>query len=209
MKFLFWKKREYPIKRDEEGRSLRQQAFELFDDGYRPSQIYKQQLVAASQKTLFRYYEDWKKKGSNRRYRILKEVRRRNPDITQQLIGDLSTVLGVPVEEVTLRLAKPWGLMQALRGEWPDYRLQEKRSGNERRLHAALKMLLFAELFRNSPKQLGILLFQIAMITENTKLEITKESGEIIVKKESKGKTKTIRLPAFKGEIPGFLSLDT
>ena len=71
MKFLFWKKREYPIKRDESGRSLRSQAFELFDQGYRPSQVYKQQLVAASKTTLFRYYEDWKRKKGSIHYRLL------------------------------------------------------------------------------------------------------------------------------------------
>ncbi len=65
MKFLFWKLREYPIKRDEGGCSLRQQAFALFDQKYRPAQIYKQQMVAASQTTLFRYFEDWKKKGAH------------------------------------------------------------------------------------------------------------------------------------------------
>ena len=63
MKIPFWKKREYPIKRDESGRSLRRQAFDLFDQKFKPSQIYKPQLVAASKKTLFRYYEDWKKRG--------------------------------------------------------------------------------------------------------------------------------------------------
>ena len=57
MSFLVWKWRKHPIKLDEYGRSLRQKAFALFDGGYRPAQIYKQQLVAASQKTLFRYFE--------------------------------------------------------------------------------------------------------------------------------------------------------
>ncbi len=45
MKLLWFKRRDYPIKRDEYGRSARQQAFDLFTEGYRPSQIFKEGLV--------------------------------------------------------------------------------------------------------------------------------------------------------------------
>ena len=57
----FHKSREYPLIRDEYGRSARQQAFELFIGGYRPSQIFKEGLIPVSIKTLLRYFEDWKK----------------------------------------------------------------------------------------------------------------------------------------------------
>jgi hypothetical protein len=40
-------------------------------------------------------------------------------------------------------------------------------------------------------------------------MTIPRKLGEIIVKKESKVETKTIHLSAFKGEIAGFLSLET
>ena len=40
------------------------------------------------------------------------------------------------------------------------------------------------ELFRNSPEELAELLQQIIMLKENTKLQITKRDGHLIVKKE-------------------------
>jgi len=100
MRVLWLKRRDYPIKRDEYGRSLRQQAFELFNEGYRPSQIFKGNLVAASMKTLLRYFEDWKKK----KHRISRSVFRRimmgNPDSTEKYVQMLADYFEVPSEEI-------------------------------------------------------------------------------------------------------------
>ncbi len=52
---IFHKPREYPIIRDEYGRSARQQAFALFTEGYRPAQIFKENLVPVPINILFRY----------------------------------------------------------------------------------------------------------------------------------------------------------
>ena len=133
MKLFRWKWRKYPIIRDEQGRSLRRQAFELFDNKLRPSEIYKRQLVPAKWKTLLRYYEDWRRKGDYFPYRITKMAMKENPIFTQQMITALSEHLEMPVEEVLQRLEKPWGLKQALRGQWPDYRLSREQSDAEAR----------------------------------------------------------------------------
>jgi len=75
----FWRKsRKYPIRRDEEGHSLRQQAFELFTEGNRPAQIFKNNLVPAPINTLFRYFEDWKKQKHRTSRSILKNIMREN-----------------------------------------------------------------------------------------------------------------------------------
>lgn len=134
MSFLLWKRRRYPIKRDDRGRSLRQQAFELFNNKLRPTEIYKQQLMRAKLTTLFRYYEDWKRKGDHVSYRITKKVMKENPDFTQQMIMALSEHLEMPVQEVIRRLQRPWGLKQALRGQWPDNWLKREQSDAEARL---------------------------------------------------------------------------
>ena len=55
MRVLWFKRRDYPIKRDEYGRSARQQAFALFTEGYRPAQIFKENLVPVPINILFRY----------------------------------------------------------------------------------------------------------------------------------------------------------
>ena len=188
MKFLIWKKRKYPIRRDERGRSLRQQAFYLFDDKLRPSQIYQQQLLPAKLKTLLRYYEDWKKKGDHVSYRITQRVMKENPDFRQKVITALSEHLEMPVEEVIKRLQRPWGLKQALRGQWPDYWLEREQSDVEARLQGALSHIRLAESFQNSPKELAELLLQLTILKENTRLEITKQDGQLVCKIEKRAR---------------------
>ena len=183
MRFLLWKWRKYPIKRDENGRSLRQRAFELFDKKLRPSEIYKQQLLPVKLTTLFRYFEDWKKMGDHNSYRITRRLMKNNPDITEKLIEALSKKLEMPVEEVIKRIQKPWGLKQALRGDWPDYGLEREQSEVEDRLEGALCIICMMELFQNSPEQLANLLLQITTLTDGAKLEITREGRKLIVKK--------------------------
>ena len=209
MKPLFWKKREYPINRDESGRSLRSQAFDLFDREYRPSQIYKQQLVAASQKTLFRYYEDWKKKKGKIRYRVLREIMKRNPDIKQQIVTALSEQLELPVEEVAWRMGRPWGLLQYLRGKWPNPGLEKAQSSMETRLETALWFVNFTAQFGNDPEQISQLLVELSMMTENKKLIVTKEDEKLVIKSEDKKDSKTIEIPAFKEKIEGLPSSKT
>jgi hypothetical protein len=186
--------RKYPIRRDSEGRSLRQQAFELFDEKFRPSQIYKQQLLPAKLKTLLRYYEDWKRKGDHVSYRVTSRVMKENPDFTQQMITALSEKLGMPVDEVIKRMQKPWGLKQALRGHWPDYRLEREQSNVEARLQGGLRFMRMAGLFQNSPKELAELLLQITILKENAKLEITRQGRHLVCKKEEEGKVTTLEL---------------
>jgi uncharacterized protein with von Willebrand factor type A (vWA) domain len=128
LKFLLWKWREYPIKRDEYGRSLRQQAFAFFDNGYRPAQVYKQQLVAASQKTLFRYFEDWKKKVHKVPYSHITKLMKQNPEFSEYVIKMLADYFNVSAEQVILRMQKPWGLMQLLKAEFPSERIRRSRS---------------------------------------------------------------------------------
>ena len=175
MSILIWKWRKYPIRLDERGRSLRQQAFELFDDKLRPSQIYKQQLLPAKLKTLLRYYEDWKKKKGSTHYRILREINKKNPDIKQEIVTALSEKLEMPVEEVIKRMGKPWGLVRYLRGQWPNPRLAREQSDIERRLEGALWFLHFADKFGNTPEQICELLVELSMMTEKMKMEVTKE----------------------------------
>jgi hypothetical protein len=194
MRFLIWKWRKYPVRRDDRGRSLRQQAFELFDRKLRPSQIYKRQLLPAKLETLLRYYEDWKKKGGHVSYRITKQVMKENPDFSQQMIVALSEQLGMPVEEIIKRLQRPWGLKQALRGQLPDYRLQREQTDAEARLQGGLRFMRMAGLFHNSPEELAELLLQITFLKDGTKLEITRRGQRLVCKKEEKGKVTTIEL---------------
>ena len=51
-----------------------------------------------------------------------------------------------------------------------------------------------AELLGNSPQELARLLLQITMLKENTRLELTKLNGHLIVRKEENNEITTLKL---------------
>ena len=182
---IFHKSRDYPIKRDEYGRSLRHQAFEFFSEGYRPSQIFKENLIAASMKTLLRYFEDWKKQKHRCSRSTLKKYMRENPQFTEKYVQMLADYFKVPPEDIIVRIQKPWGIEQLTRGELPDNKLARLQSEKEIRLDAALRLIYFGErLCRNSPEQNKRLLTEIVTLKDNTTLIVSKIKGQIMIRKE-------------------------
>ena len=171
---FMWRRdmRKYPIKRDEYGRSGRKQAFALFKDGYRPAQIYKEEMIPVSKTTLFRYYEDWKKKRQLIPYPMLKKHIIRDPEINERTIAKLSKALEIKKEEVVERMQRPWGLMQLLKGEWPNNRLARIQSENEDRLDTALWLGLLFEQANNKKSR------EVGNIIQRLIIEIKKENDE-------------------------------
>lgn len=51
----------------------------------------------------------------------------------------------MPAESVVSCLEQPWGLYGALKGDWPNYRLERQRTELEDRLLAALEVIKFAK----------------------------------------------------------------
>ena len=194
MKLLFWKWRKYPVRRDEEGRSLRQQAFRLFDKGFRPAQIYKQKMITAKLKTLYRYFEDWKKDRKRLSYQTLRKQMKEIPEFTDDVIKALSEKLKMPIEEVQRRLLIPWGLKQALLGEWPDYGLRQKQKKIEARLMGGLYFMRIGELLGKSPEALAQLLLWIITLKDGTRLNLLKLPKKLSVMKDTDGKSESIEL---------------
>ena len=185
MRVLWFKRRDYPIKRDENGRSLRQQAFELFSEGYRPAQIFKGNLVAASMKTLLRYFEDWKKQKHRTSLSLIKKWLKENPEFSEKYIKMLADYYEVSPQDIVLRSQKPWGIMRLTKGELPDKKLERSRSEIEERLEGALRLMLFTEkIFRNPPRQVGRFIYEILTLTDNTAITISKAEGKIMIRKE-------------------------
>jgi len=209
MKLLFWKKRAYPIKRDDDGRSLRSRAFALFDQDYRPSQIYKEKLLEAKPRTLYRYHQDWRKKKGKFRYRVLRDIMKRNPDVKQQIIKGISKQLEMPEDEVIWRMGRPWGLLQYLRGQWPDKGLQRVQSTMESRLGTALWYVNIIELFHNDPEQISDLLVELSMMSDKKKLIVTRKEGKLIIERENCNYSKPIELPAFEKRLERLTPLKT
>ena len=140
-----FRRRRYPLKKDENGRSARQRAFDLFGKGQRPAQVSK--IIPISLRTTVRYYEDFKKIRHKVPYSTIRKWIKESPEFSDKVIAILATSLEMTPEEVIIRMQKPWGLHQAMLGEWPDYRLDKQRTEIEDRLLAALEVVKFAEVF--------------------------------------------------------------
>ena len=140
------KERQYPIERDEYGQSLRQRAFNLFWEGHRPARV--SGMLPISTRTACRYFEDWKKLNNRVPYSSIRKMMKKTPELSKTIINMLADYLGVPAEQVVLRMQKPWGLMQLIRGEFPNSPAGRAKTANERRLEAALRLVLFADLFQ-------------------------------------------------------------
>lgn len=184
MRVLSFKHRDYPIKRDEYGRSLRRQAFEFFNEGYRPAQVFKQNLVAASMKTLLRYFEDWKKQKHKISHAELKWYLKKHPEFSEKYVKDLADYFEVTPQDIILRIQKPWGISSLSKGELPDKRLYRIQSEVEERLEAALRLIYLGEqLCRNPPKQIKRFLAELITLRDNTTLTISRVKGQIEITK--------------------------
>ena len=107
MKLFLNKSRKYPIKYDEYGQSARRQAFALFDQGYRPAQVFKLKLVSVKLNTLYRYFEDWKKQKHKVNRATFRKYMRENPEFMEKYIKILADYFEVPPEDIIVRLQKP------------------------------------------------------------------------------------------------------
>ncbi len=178
---IFKRSRRYPIQRDEFGRSLRQRAFEAFDEGKRPKQVSRE--LHANPNTLLRYFEAWKKQKQRVSYSTLRRYMRENPGFSEQYITMLAEYFEVPKEKIIRRMQQPWGLMDLSKGELPDKRLERTRSEIEDRLESALRLISLREkLYRNSPKEIKALLMRIVTLKDKTDLTISHVNGKIIIK---------------------------
>ena len=145
------RRRKYPIKKDENGHSARQRAFDLFWKGQRPSQACK--TIPISFRTACRYFEDFKKLYHRVPYSTIRRWMRESPEFSEKVIDVLAASLGMAPEEVIARMQKPWGLMEAMKGRWPDYNLERERTEIEERLLAALEIIKFADVFGQKDPQ--------------------------------------------------------
>ena len=140
---LFGKKR--PAKKNENQPSLRKRCFGLFQEGRRPAAVAR--TTGASPRTVYRYFQDYRALHHMLPYSVIRRWVRKNPEFSEKVITMLATTLGMSREEVVARAQKPWGLLQGIRGEWPNYRLEKRRTEIENRLLGALEIVKFIEIF--------------------------------------------------------------
>ncbi len=90
-----------------------------------------------------------------------------HPEFSEAVLDMLATSLEMPREEVIARIQKPWGLLRAMKGDWPDYRLEKQRTGLEERLLAALEVIQFADRFGHTEPGLVIKTLKELMIDKS------------------------------------------
>jgi hypothetical protein len=101
---------------------------------------------------------------------------RENPEFSDKVIDILADSLGMSREEVVARSQKPWGLLGALKGRWPNYGLERERSEIESRLLAALEIIKFADIFgQRDPLMVRQTLKQIMIVRGGESLETLNE----------------------------------
>jgi len=124
-------------------RSMRQQAFMLFDLGMRPTDV--TEIIDLSQTTAFRYFQQWGKlppfletkyKLARRCFRKLNHKDRRK--IAQILAQELGTWEG----EVSAQMRKPWAIKQIVTGEWRQWRVNSTDGRARTVLNKAVQVLV-------------------------------------------------------------------
>lgn len=140
------KRRKYPIKYDEAGRTARSRAFAAFDRGLRPAQVIRE--VNISLRTACRYFADWKKlpPSLEERYRLLERMIRRDPGLLEQIAEVGEEELGVPREETRSLLQTPWGRNRILAGHWPLSKGGKPSAQRQSREAAANELVYLLEL---------------------------------------------------------------
>jgi hypothetical protein len=177
--------KKHPVRYRRHNQSIRKQAFDMYSQGYRPSDIYNQELLPTSRQTLYRYYEDWKKQEKTIPYGTLRDLMKKNPEFNQRIIGMLAEYLGESKEKTIVRMQTPWGLKVLLKGESTRWKLKEKQNQIEYRLRSAIQLInLLEDIHNSTPEEINDLITQLLSLNDGEKLVVMCSEGHITVEKE-------------------------
>ena len=115
---FFRKRRKYPIKYDEYGRSARERAFNLLDLGKTYEDVSVE--VDINLETARRYYYQWKKLPRNLKnsVRLLKQILKSDPEAMKEMLNDLAQATGTTVDEVLSEIQQPHAFKRLVLGYW-------------------------------------------------------------------------------------------
>lgn len=168
------RRRRYPIKYDEQGRSARRQAFDLFDHGKMPAEVAP--IVGISVETARRYFQDWKKLPRNfeARYTVAKKILNSSPEYREETVKTICRLLGLPENEVRARFQEPWGLKRYLTDKWSTKKTDTNSSEQSKewaRFNDALDLIYLTE-FLKVPRE--TIKAEIKRILDNATLGVKK-----------------------------------
>jgi hypothetical protein len=110
------KKRKYPIKRDEEGWSLRARCFGRFEQGQRPAEVAEELKMELP--TVCRYFRDWQRLGPgfDKKYAFVKGLFQKTAPDRDKNIEQYARLLRISKEQFEEMLSRPHGLKSFLAG---------------------------------------------------------------------------------------------
>ena len=141
------KHRKYPIRRDDQGLSLRARCFAMFEQGKRPVEVARELITKEA--TVFRYYRNWKKLGPNfdRQYTFVKSLFNKSSPDREKNLELFSRSCGISQEEFETILSTPHGLRQFLAGKY--YFPIQADADHKRSMALELALLLTDHLVKN------------------------------------------------------------
>ena len=122
-------------------KSLRQQAFQLFDYGLQPGELTRE--LAIKTQTAFTYHQQWKRLPPffGLKYRIARALFRQISDRDRRNIARyLAVELGSTEDQVLACMRSPWAVKQIVTGEWRQWPV-EKTPRRGRLLAEGMKSL--------------------------------------------------------------------
>jgi hypothetical protein len=131
------KRRKYPVKVDEIGRSARSQCFEMFAEKVPLHEIAEKTGVKVD--TVRRYHQQWKKDpGFERRYIFAKTLFKKNAPDRDSNIELFAKGFGIPEDQLEAILSLPHGLRRLMTGKY----YSPARAEADHKMHMALELSL-------------------------------------------------------------------
>jgi len=111
------KRRKYPIKRDEKGKSARSRCFEMFEEQISLREIAERMGVQIN--TVEKYYQQWKKNPKlEQQLAYFKELLKKTAPDRERTIELIAKICRIPKEQVETILHQPHGLRRILTGKF-------------------------------------------------------------------------------------------
>jgi hypothetical protein len=217
-----WKKRrKYPVKVDEQGRSARSRCFEMFAEDVPFNEVVK--VTGVKIDTVRRYHQQWQKKPDiERQYAYVKELFKKTTPDRDKNVELFSTTLGIEKEQFEAVLSQPHGLRRIITGKF--YFPARAEVDHKRSVALELALLISDHLIKHSGKfhdvylALRRLLHQEmayrededdAIKDESETIDLMRRILAIDLEQERQGRAKPDRLTAAERDAAIRLGLET
>ena len=170
------KRRKYPVKVDEEGRSARSRCFEMFAEKIPLQDVAKKADVKVD--TVRRYHQQWKKDpGLERRYAYVKSLFNKTAQDRDKNVDLFARACGIEKEMLETILSQPHGLRRLMTGKF--YFPAPADADHKRHVALEMALLISDHLIKNGGKFWDVYIAFERYMQENKKYREEKEENRI------------------------------